>query len=277
MSTIESVSNEHRIFEPPREFVAQANVKKADFDALNASAARDYPGFWAKLARDEVLWKKPFTKTLDESDAPFYKWFEDGELNVSYNCLDRNIANGNAEKVAIIFEADDGTVTKVTYRELLARVCRLANGMRSLGIGKGDRVLVYMPMSIEGVVAMQACARIGATHSVVFGGFSAKSLQERIVDAGAVAVITADEQQRGGKALPLKAIVDEALGMGGCEGIRKVIVYRRTGGNVAFSPARDLWRRAPAASARRPTRPRTHCAASPMTSPDCGSASARAR
>jgi len=171
MSTIESVSHEHRIFEPLPAFVAAATIKKADFDALNESAARDFPGFWAKLARDEVLWKKPFTKTLDESGAPFYKWFEDGELNVSYNCLDRNVANGNAEKVAIIFEADDGTVTRVTYRELLQRVCRLANGLRSLGIRKSDRVLVYMPMSIEGVVAMQACARIGATHSVVFGGF----------------------------------------------------------------------------------------------------------
>ena len=165
----------------------------------------------------------------------------DGELNVSYNCLDRNLANGNAERVAIIFEADDGTVTKVTYRELYHRVCRLANGLRSLGIRKGDRVLVYMPMSIEGVAAMQACARIGATHSVVFGGFSAKSLQERIIDAGAVAVITADEQARGGKSLPLKTIVDEALGMGGCEGIRNVVVYRRTGGNVPFSAPRDRW------------------------------------
>jgi len=241
MSTIESVSNERRIFEPPREFVAQANVKQADFDALNASAAADFTGFWAKLARGEVLWKKPFTRTLDESGAPFYKWFDDGELNVSYNCLDRNLANGNAEKVAIIFEADDGAVTKVTYRDLYHRVCRLANGLKSLGINKGDRVLVYMPMSIEGVVAMQACARIGATHSVVFGGFSAKSLQERIIDAGAVAVITADEQARGGKHLPLKAIVDEALGMGGCEGIRSVIVYRRTGGSVAFNAPRDAW------------------------------------
>ena len=239
MSTIESVSHEHRTFEPSREFVAQANVKKADFDALNASAANDFPGFWAKLARDELSWKKPFTKSLDESNAPFYKWFEDGELNVSYNCLDRNVANGNAEKIAIIFEADDGAVTKVTYRDLLHQVCRLANGLRSLGIRKGDRVLVYMPMSIEGVVAMQACARIGATHSVVFGGFSAKSLHERIIDAGAVAVITADEQVRGGKHLPLKAIVDEALAMGGCEGIRNVVVYRRTGGNVAFSAPRD--------------------------------------
>ncbi len=173
--------------------------------------------------------------------APFYKWFDDGELNVSYNCLDRNLANGNANRVAIIFEADDGTVTKVTYQELYHRVCRLANGLKSLGIRKGDRVLVYMPMSIEGVVAMQACARIGATHSVVFGGFSAKSLQERIIDAGAVAVITADEQARGGKHLPLKAIVDEALGMGGCESIRNVVVYKRTGGNVAFAAPRDLW------------------------------------
>ncbi len=241
MSTIESVSTESRLFEPPASFVAQANVKKADFDAMNASAAKDFTGFWAKLARDEVIWHKPFTRTLDESNAPFYKWFDDGLLNVSYNCLDRNLENGNADKVAIIFEADDGAVTKVTYRELHQRVCRLANGLKSLGIKKGDRVLVYMPMSIEGVVAMQACARIGATHSVVFGGFSAKSLQERIIDAGAVAVITADEQARGGRNLPLKAIVDEALAMGGCEGIRNVVVYKRTGGNVAFSPPRDLW------------------------------------
>ena len=138
-----------RVFEPPREFVAKANVRQADFDALNASAAADFPGFWAKLARDEVRRHKPFTRTLDESQAPFYKWFDDGELNVSYNCLDRNLANGNAEKVAIIFEADDGTVTKVTYRDLHHRVGRFANGLRSLGIEKGDRVLVYMPMSMK--------------------------------------------------------------------------------------------------------------------------------
>src|SRR5437667_1739108 len=241
MANIESVSRETRVFEPPREFAAAANVTKAQFEQMNAIAAKDYPGFWARLAQGEVLWHKPFTKSLDESNAPFYKWFEDGELNVSYNCLDRNLANGNADKVAIIFEADDGAVTKVTYRELHQRVCRLSNGLKSLGIKKGDRVLVYMPMSIEGVVAMQACARIGATHSVVFGGFSAKSLQERIIDAGATAVITADEQARGGKHLPLKAIVDEALGLGGCEAVRNVIVYQRTGGKIAFSAPRDVW------------------------------------
>ena len=162
-------------------------------------------------------------------------------MNVSYNCLDRNLEKGNGDRVAIIFEADDGKVTRVTYRDLHQRVCRFANGLKSLGVKKGDRVVIYMPMSIEGIVAMQACARIGATHSVVFGGFSAKSLQERIVDAGAVAVITADEQMRGGKPLPLKAIIDDALGMGGCDAVRNVIVYRRTGGNVGFSAGRDVW------------------------------------
>src|SRR4029079_1529316 len=129
MSAIESVSHEQRLFAPPREFVAKANVKKADFDAMNAAAAADFTGFWAKLAREELAWHKPFTRTLDDSQAPVYKWFDDGVLNVSYNCLDRNLANGNANRVAIIFEADDGAVTKVTYQELYHRVCRLANGL----------------------------------------------------------------------------------------------------------------------------------------------------
>src|SRR5215831_9325613 len=241
MATIESVSHETRKFEPSREFVAQATIKKADFEKMNAEAAADFPGFWAKLAREQLLWHKPFSRILDESKAPFYKWFEDGELNVSYNCLERNLENGNADKIAIIFEADDGAVTKVTYQELYHRVCRLANGLKSVGIKKGDRVVIYMPMSIEAVSAMQACARIGATHSVVFGGFSAKSLQERIIDAGAVAVITADEQARGGKPLPLKSIVDEAMSLGGCDGVGHVIVYKRTGGNISFKSGRDLW------------------------------------
>ena len=178
---------------------------------------------------------------MNEDDAPFYKWFEDGKLNVSYNCLDRHLSNGNAEKTALIFEADDGAVTTITYRQLHKKVCQFANGLKKLGINKGDRVVIYMAMSIEGVCAMQACARIGATHSVVFGGFSAKSLQERIIDAGAVAVITCDEQLRGGKHLPLKAIVDEALALGGCESIANVVVYQRTGGKIAMQAGRDSW------------------------------------
>ena len=242
MSEIQTLTQENRVFAPPADLAANAAISSMDaYKAMCAAAERDYEGFWAQLARENVLWHKPFTKTLNESEAPFYKWFEDGLLNVSYNCLERNLENGNADKTAIIFEADDGKATQVTYRELHAKVCQFANGLKSLGIRKGDRVVVYMPMSIEGIAAMQACARIGATHSVVFGGFSAKSLQERIIDAGAVAVITADEQARGGKHLPLKVIVDEALSMGGCESIRNVVVYRRTGGNISMTAGRDLW------------------------------------
>jgi acetyl-CoA synthetase len=226
----------------PAEFAKTAYIgSRAQYDELCAQAAADYPGFWAKYARELLAWHKPFTKTLDESEAPFFRWFEDGQLNASYNCLDRHVEAGLGDKVAIIFEADDGTVTRVTYGQLLDRVSQLANALKAQGVQKGDRVVIYLPMSVEGVVAMQACARIGATHSVVFGGFSAHSLRDRVEDAGAVMIITADEQQRGGKALPLKAIVDEALGLGGCDSVRKVIVYRRTGGKVAWNEGRDLW------------------------------------
>jgi len=240
-SAIESVLTEKRVFHPSPEFVKQANISgMAAYQALCKEAENDFEGFWAKQARAELIWTKPFTKILDESNAPFFKWFHDGELNASHNCLDRHLRT-QPDKVAIIFEADDGKVTKVTYKELYHRVCQFSNALKSLGIQKGDRVLVYMPMSIEAVVAMQSCARIGATHSVVFGGFSAKSVQERIVDAGAVAVITADGQMRGGKEIPLKPAVDEAIGMGDCEGVKSVIVYKRTGSNVTMVTPRDKW------------------------------------
>jgi len=239
---MEPLMQENRIFNPPADFVKNAAISGMDaYKKLCAEAEKDYEGFWGRLAKENLHWKQVFTKVLDESKAPFYKWFEDGTTNASYNCLDRNLQNGNANKTAIIFESDDGKVTKVTYQELHDRVCQLANALRKRGIKKGDRVIIYMPMSVEGVIAMQACARIGATHSVVFGGFSAKSLQERIIDAGAVAVITADEQMRGGKALPLKTIVDEALALGGCENIKNVIIYKRTGGNIPFKAGLDSW------------------------------------
>ncbi len=234
--------SETHLYPPPDAAVKNAYISGREaYDKLCAEAESDYEGFWSRLARELVTWKKPFTKALDESNAPFFKWFEDGELNVSYNCLDRNVEKGLGDKVAIIFEADDGKVTRVTYSQLLAQVSQLANALKARGIKKGDRVVIYMSMSVEGVAAMQACARIGATHSVVFGGFSAQSLRDRIEDAGAVAVITADEQLRGGKQLPLKAIVDEAIALGGCEKVRNVIVYKRTGGNIAWTPGRDEW------------------------------------
>ncbi len=229
MSAIESVLVENRVFPPSDATVKAARISgMAAYDALCREAEGDFEGFWARLARENVVWAQPFTRTLNESNAPFYRWFEDGELNASANCLDKHIGTPVENKTAIVFEADDGAVTKVTYKDLLARVSRFANALKAQGVQKGDRVIVYMPMTIDGVVAMQACARIGATHSVVFGGFSAKALNERIIDAGAVAVITANYQMRGGKELPLKGIVDEAIAMGGCDTLRSVLVYMRT-------------------------------------------------
>lgn len=241
MSNIQSTMHENRVFNPSEAFVKQANVSgMAAYQALCAEAEKDYAGFWAGLARDMILWHKPFGKILDESNAPFFKWFEDGELNVSYNCLERHLTT-QPEKTAIIFEADDGQVTRINYRELHARVCQFANGLKARGIKKGDRVIIYMPMSIEAVVAIQACARIGAIHSVVFGGFSSKSLHERITDAQAIAVITADGQFRGGKAMALKPAVDEALTFGGCEMVHTVVVYKRTGGEVQWNSNNVWW------------------------------------
>ena len=238
---IESILNEHRIFHPVQAFVDRANVSgMAAYEKLCAAANENYEKFWADLARELIIWKKPFTTTLNGSDAPFYKWFEDGELNVSYNCLDKHL-NTQPNKIAIIFEADNGEVSQISYKELYERVCQFANGLKTFNLNIGDRVVIYLPMGIEAVVSMLACSRIGLTHSVVFGGFSAKSIQERIKDAKAKLAITSDIQYRGGKILPLKAAVDEALNLGGSESIINTVILKKSKDTVALKFKETWW------------------------------------
>jgi len=237
--SISSILTEQRVFPPPEEFAARATLKPADVEALYAEAEADHEAYWARLAREEIHWRKPFSEVLDSTDAPNFRWFTDGELNVSYNCLDVHLET-QADKTAIIFEGEGGDKRRLSYAELTKQVCRFGNALRAQGVGKGDRVVIYMPMVPEAVIAMQACARIGAIHSVVFGGFSANSLRDRINDAGAKVVITADGGHRGGKIIELKAATDEALAQG-CDSIEKVIVLKRANCDVDMQPGRDLW------------------------------------
>jgi acetyl-CoA synthetase len=236
---IESILTETRLFPPPDSFAAAARLKPADLDALYAQAESDYEGFWAERAQEELLWTTPFSKTLDESNAPNYAWFTDGQLNVSENCLDVHIAE-RGDKAAIIFEGEEGDRKTLTYSDLLVEVSRFANALRTQGIKSGDRVVIYMPMTPEAVIAMQACARIGAVHSVVFGGFSANALRDRIIDAAAKMVITADGAHRGGSIVELKAATDTALS-DGCDSIEKVIVLKCTGHEINMTAGRDIW------------------------------------
>jgi acetyl-CoA synthetase len=238
-SSIQSVLLEERTFSPPSEFIARARIQPEGLEALHARAAADPVGFWADLARSELHWHEPFTVTLDESNAPNYRWFSDGRLNVSWNCLDVHLAE-RGHKTALIFEGESGDTRRMSYRELHAQVCRFANALKARGVRRGDRVVIYMPLVPEIIVAMHACARIGAIHSVVFGGFSAPSLKDRIEDAGATLLITADGGRRGGHVIELKAAADKALAAG-CPTIREVIVYRRTGEPVHMEPGRDVW------------------------------------
>lgn len=235
--------NDHitTFFYPNDELVKKSAVQGiAGYNELCEHAKNDYQGFWAKLATELLSWYKPFTQTLSEEEAPFYKWFFDGEINISFNCLDRHLEK-KGNKTAILFEADDGTSTSFSYKDLYHQVCRLANGLKTLGLKIGDRVIIYMPMGVEAVIAMQACARLGLIHSVVFGGFSAKSLIERIHDASARVVITSDGQFRGGKKLPIKSAVDEALKDNLCNTVEKVVVFKRTYEEVTWNSSREIW------------------------------------
>ena len=236
---IQSVLHEERRFPPSASFVAGAGIDAAALESMHAHAAADYVGFWAGLAEREIEWRRPFTVPLDDSDAPNYRWFSDGVLNVSHNCLDVHLIE-RPDKTAILFEGEPGDVRKLSYRELHAEVCRFANALKMHGVSKGDRVVIYMPLIPEAVVAMQACARIGALHSVVFGGFSANAVKDRIEDAGAKMVITADGGWRGGHRIELKRAVDKALAEG-CASVQRVIVYARIGGECEMRAGRDHW------------------------------------
>jgi acetyl-CoA synthetase len=232
---IDHLLDESRRFQPSPEFAADA-VASAQ---LYTDAAADRLGFWADQARDLLHWNEPFTRTLDWSNPPFAKWFEDGRLNVAYNCLDRHVEAGNGDRVAIHFEGERGDARAITYAELTAEVKRAANVLLKLGITAGDRVAIYLPMIPEAVIAMLAVARIGAVHSVVFGGFSAESLRSRIDDANAKLVITCDGGFRKGKATSLKPAVDAALASGDSS-VANVLVVKRTGEEIEWSD-RDLW------------------------------------
>ena len=239
--SIESINKENRIFNPTNEIVKNANVSgMKSYNTLIKKFQNDYQGTWAELAKELLIWDKPFTKLLNEENPPFYKWFEDGKINASYNCLDRHLKN-HPDKTAFIFEADDGKVTSISFVNLYEKVCQFANGLKSLNLDVGDRVIIYLPMSIHAVVAMQACARIGLIHSVIFGGFSAKSIQERIEDTKAKLVITADGQFRGGKLIPLKSAVDEAIKMGKCESVEKIVIYNRANTKLNLNGNDIFW------------------------------------
>jgi acetyl-CoA synthetase len=238
---ITSVLREGRRFEPTAAFAAQAHVGSMEaYEALYARAEADPEGFWAEQARELLSWKTPFTTTLNW-EPPHARWFEDGTLNASYQCLDRHVASWRRNKAAIIWEGEPGETRTLTYLQLWREVCRAANVLKRLGVQAGDRVILYLPMVPELAIAMLACARIGATHSIIFGGFSAQAIRDRVQDAGARLIITADGGYRRGAVVDLKKNVDDALAGGVCPSVHDVLVVRRTGLPVHMDAGRDTW------------------------------------
>ena len=236
---IESILNESRSFGPPKDFIDQANIDEEKAHNLKKQAEENHIQYWATLAKDQLEWFQPFNNILDESKAPNYEWFNDGVINASYNSLDVNVSK-NPNKTAIIFETEDGKSEHITYKELLSKTSQFANGLKKLGVEPMDRVVIYMPMCPEAVIAMQACARIGAIHSVVFGGFSSNALKDRIEDAKSKIVITADGAYRGGNIIPLKQATDEAVSQSSYK-VENVVVFQRTGEKIEFNEKRDVW------------------------------------
>ncbi len=239
MSDIESVLKEDRKFSPPAEFVDQANVTAEDLEKLRQEAAEDPEQFWARLARQELTWDRNFDETL-QWNPPFAKWFLGGKLNMSVQCLDKHLDGPTKNKAALIWEGEPGDQRTLTYQQLHAEVCKFANALERMGVEAGDRVAIYMPMVPELAIAVLACARIGAPHSVIFGGFSAAAIQDRVEDAEAKVILTADGGYRRGEVLPLKEKVDEAMS-DGCASVENVIVYQRTYNAVDWFEERDHW------------------------------------
>ncbi|TGG96876.1 MAG: acetate--CoA ligase [Aphanocapsa feldmannii 277cV] len=246
---IESILQENRLFEPPLELAAKARISGMEaYRALVAEADADADGFWGRLARQELDWFRPFEQVLDWTNPPLARWFVGGRTNLCHNCLDRHLDGPRRNKTAILWEGEPGDVRRISYGELHREVCRFANALKARGISKGDLVALYMPMVPEAAIAMLACARIGACHSIVFGGFSAEALRDRLVDGQAKAVVTADGGFRKDRKVPLKRAVDAALAGGACPSVQSVFVVRRTGEPVTMVPGRDLlWHDAVAA------------------------------
>ena len=240
-STIESILNEERLFQPPADFSQRAHIQSmADYERLYAQAEADPEEFWAQLAEQELHWFQKWDKVLDWQ-PPVAQWFVGGKLNISYNCLDRHLTTWRRNKAALIWEGEPGDSRTLTYAQLHREVCQMAHVLKQLGVQKGDRVGIYMPMIPEAAIAMLACARIGAPHTVVFGGFSAEALKDRLIDAQAQLVITADGGFRKDKAVPLKAAVDQALAHDKVPSVANVLVVQRTHQKVAMQPGRDHW------------------------------------